>query len=94
MRRGAQRPTSGWRRFQSATAASQTARSRVTWKHADEAYGQAHWWLPESQLPQAPPPAEPHGPQELPQQNQLISPVAGDRGFTAIEFSIHIYLVG
>jgi hypothetical protein len=46
---------------------------RVTSKQEEEVFGHAHWWLPELQLPQAPPPAEPHGPQEEPQQNQEAS---------------------
>jgi len=44
-------------------------------RHAAEALGQACWREPELQVPQAPWPAEPHGPQALPQQNHDISPV-------------------
>jgi hypothetical protein len=47
-------------------------------KQASDALGHAHWWDPELQVPQAPLPALPHGPQELPQQNQDISPKAGE----------------
>ncbi|GHF00049.1 hypothetical protein GCM10017776_16310 [Streptomyces griseoluteus] len=47
---------------------------RVMLKHAAEALGQAPWCALDWQLPQAPPPALPQGPHELPQQNQLVSP--------------------
>jgi hypothetical protein len=46
-------------------------------KHPVEVFGQAHWCEPELQLPHAPPPALPQGPQEAPQQNHDISPYAG-----------------
>jgi hypothetical protein len=44
-------------------------------RHAAEAFGQACWREPELQVPQAPWPAEAHGPHALPQQNHDISPV-------------------
>jgi hypothetical protein len=73
-----------WPRPRSARLRPQ-ASGRVMLKQDDEAYGHAHWWLPDLQLPHAPPPADPHGPHELPQQNQLISPVAGVIGVTSID---------
>src|SRR5919197_3608409 len=48
---------------------------RVMLKQASEALGQAHWRLPELQVPQAPWLVAPQGPQALPQQNQDASPV-------------------
>ncbi|MFJ1551591.1 hypothetical protein [Streptomyces sp. NPDC088246] len=47
---------------------------RVMFQHACEALGHAPWCALDWQLPQAPPPALEHGPQALPQQNQLVSP--------------------
>ncbi len=47
---------------------------RVMSKHAWEVLGQAAWWALDWQVPQAPVPALPQGPQELPQQNQVVSP--------------------
>jgi hypothetical protein len=47
---------------------------RVMLKHAAEALGQACCLDPELQVPQAPWPVAPHGPQALPQQNHDISP--------------------
>jgi hypothetical protein len=47
-------------------------------KQASEAFGQAHWWELELQVPHAPWPALPQGPQAEPQQNHDISPKAGD----------------
>src|SRR3954464_11871928 len=47
-------------------------------KQPSEGLGQAHWCDPELQLPHAPPPALPHGPQEAPQQNHDISPYAAE----------------
>ncbi|GAA0342360.1 hypothetical protein GCM10010151_34940 [Actinoallomurus spadix] len=47
-------------------------------KQASDVFGHAHWCEPELQVPQAPCPALPQGPQELPQQNQDISPYAGE----------------
>src|SRR5215472_26881 len=46
----------------------------VTLRQALDAFGHAHWWLPELHVPQAPCPAGPHGPKELPQQNHVVSP--------------------
>jgi hypothetical protein len=43
-------------------------------KQPAEAFGHAHWWEPELQVPHAPPPAPPQGPQAAPQQNHDISP--------------------
>jgi hypothetical protein len=48
---------------------------RVMSKQAWEAFGQACWREPELQVPQAPWPVEPHGPQAFPQQNHDISPL-------------------
>ncbi len=45
-------------------------------RHASDALGHAHWWEPDLQLPQLPPPAELHGPHAAPQQNHDISPDA------------------
>ncbi|MER6088576.1 hypothetical protein [Streptomyces bluensis] len=47
---------------------------RVMSQHACDALGQAPWLALDRQLPQAPPPALPHGPHAEPQQNQLVSP--------------------
>src|SRR3954453_8313909 len=46
-------------------------------KHAWDAFGHAQCLLAELQLPHAPPPADPHGPQAAPQQNHDASDVAG-----------------
>jgi hypothetical protein len=53
----------------------------VTLKQLAVVFGQAHWWEPELQFPQAPPPALPQGPHEEPQQNHDISPYAGEALF-------------
>ncbi|GHJ40730.1 hypothetical protein Sm713_63390 [Streptomyces sp. TS71-3] len=47
---------------------------RVMSKHDCEALGQAACALLDWQVPQAPVPALPQGPQALPQQNQVLSP--------------------
>ena len=61
-------------------------------KHADEVLGQAAWCWLDWQVPQAPVPALPHGPQELPQQNQVVSPAhrAVDPQAMSIPFAPHI----
>jgi hypothetical protein len=41
---------------------------------AEETVGQACWCLLDAQVPQAPDPADPHGPQAAPQQNHEASP--------------------
>jgi hypothetical protein len=43
-------------------------------KHAWEVLGQAAMWALDWQVPQAPVPALPQGPQDPPQQNQVVSP--------------------
>jgi hypothetical protein len=57
---------------------------RVIAKQASEVFGQAQCRLPELQVPHAPWPAEPHGPQAVPQQNQEVSPVVGAKGSTSM----------
>jgi hypothetical protein len=60
----------------------------VTLKHAALRLGQAPMCLPDWQVPHAPVPADPQGPQALPQQNQLVSPRANhvDEHATGISF--------
>jgi hypothetical protein len=47
---------------------------RVMSKHAWEVLGHAAWCALDWQVPHAPVPALPQGPQALPQQNQVVSP--------------------
>ena len=49
-------------------------------KQLSDVFGHAQWRLPDWQFPHAPPPAEPHGPQALPQQNHEASAVVGANG--------------
>jgi hypothetical protein len=49
-------------------------------KQLSDVFGHAQWRLPELQLPHAPPPAEPQGPQAAPQQNHDASAVVGALG--------------
>lgn len=53
---------------------SPQAAGSVTLQQAEERLGQAAMFLPDWQVPQAPVPVLPQGPQELPQQNQEVSP--------------------
>ena len=53
---------------------SPQAAGLVTLQQAADRFGQAAMFLLDWQVPQAPVPALPQGPQELPQQNQDVSP--------------------